>query len=161
MFLIFLMHVKHAMKTLKKTAGQGKKARPRRKKPGGRPPLALARLSAGFPSPAEDYVDRDLDLNEYLVGNPAATFFVRVQGESMKDAGIRNGDVLVVDRSRAVTDNCVVTAVIDGEFTVKRLRKTRGRVFLVPENSDYETREITPASDFHVWGVVTGVVRRL
>ncbi|MDA0859295.1 MAG: translesion error-prone DNA polymerase V autoproteolytic subunit, partial [Verrucomicrobia bacterium] len=85
-------------------------------------PLFSARVQAGFPSPADDHLERSIDLNEELIRNPAATFFVRVKGESMQDAGIASGDILVVDRSLAPTDRKIVVAMIDGEFTVKRFR---------------------------------------
>lgn len=124
-------------------------------------PLALAHVAAGFPSPAEDSVDRPLDLNEYLVDHPAATFFIRARGDSMAGAGILSGDLLVVDRSRTAADGCVVVAVLDGELTVKRLRKRQGQVFLEAENADYAPIAISGESDLRLWGVVTAVARRL
>ena len=123
-------------------------------------PLFLANVQAGFPSPAEDYLDKTLDLNELLIAHPAATFFVRVMGDSMRNAGILSGDVLIVDRSLEAIDNAIVIAIINGEFTVKRLSKKEGHVFLVPENPSYPIVEITPESDFQVWGVVTYVIHK-
>ncbi len=117
-------------------------------------------MQAGFPSPAEDYLDKTLDLNELLIAHPAATFFVRVMGDSMRNAGILSGDVLIVDRSLEAIDNAIVIAIINGEFTVKRLSKKEGHVFLVPENPSYPIVEITPESDFQVWGVVTYVIHK-
>jgi len=133
--------------------------------PGGTPgplqPLVQAYVPAGFPSPADDYIERKLDLNEYLVRHPAATFFVRVTGDSMTGAGIHSGDLLIVDRSLEPADNSVVIAGVEGELTVKRIRKRGGRLFLVPDNSDYEPIEIGEDTDFDIWGVVTCVLHRL
>lgn len=118
-------------------------------------------VSAGFPSPADDFVENTLDLNKYLVKHPAATFFVRADGDSMKGAGIHSGDTLIVDRSLRAADGNVILAVIDGEFTVKRLHHSRNRVFLMPENSRYRPIKIKEEMDFSVWGVVTNVVHQL
>lgn len=123
-------------------------------------PLYLTRISAGFPSPADDYAEGALDLNAYLVNNPAATFMVRVSGESMNGAGIRDGDVLVVDRSREAVPGRIVVAVLDGELTVKRLLLLQGCYVLSPENPEYEPIVVDPEQELHIWGVVTGVVRR-
>lgn len=124
-------------------------------------PLAEAACPAGFPSPADDFLEKRLDLNEHLVKNPASTFFVRVAGDSMTGAGIHDGDLLVVDRSLRPADGNVVIAVLDGELLVKRLLRSGGRVRLTPENPAYETIEIHSGSDFTVWGVVTNVVHGL
>ncbi|MEF2231910.1 MAG: translesion error-prone DNA polymerase V autoproteolytic subunit [Pseudodesulfovibrio sp.] len=124
-------------------------------------PLYLDAVPAGFPSPADDYVETALDLNRYLVANPAATFMVRVCGDSMTGAGIRDGDVLVVDRSRDPVPGRIVVAVLDGELTVKRLCRRRGRIVLMPENDVYEPIEVREGQELTVWGVVTGVVRKL
>ncbi|QLA14851.1 LexA family protein [Desulfolutivibrio sulfoxidireducens] len=123
-------------------------------------PLYLATVSAGFPSPAEDYIDTRLDLNEHLVKHPAATFFVRVHGHSMTDAGIVPGDILVVDRAVEPRNGGIVIAALDGELTVKRLEKSRGRVLLVPENREFAPTEITPERGFEIWGVVTYVIHK-
>jgi DNA polymerase V len=123
-------------------------------------PIFLANVQAGFPSPAEDFLDKTLDLNELLIAHPAATFFVRVAGDSMQNAGISSGDVLIVDRALDALDNAIVIAVINAEFTVKRLIKKEGRVFLAPENPSYPILEVTPESDFQVWGVVTYVIHK-
>lgn len=124
-------------------------------------PTYLARVSAGFPSPADDYIDKKLDLNEYLIRHPAATFFVRVAGDSMIGAGIRSGDLLIVDRALEATDHKIVIAALNGELTVKRIQKKKGKFFLVPENSHFEPIEITPEMNFEVWGVVTYVIHSL
>ena len=122
-------------------------------------PLYLTKVAAGFPSPADDFLDRKIDLNEELIRHPAATFFVRVEGDSMRDAGIFSGDMLIVDRSLEVKDNAVVVAVLDGEFTVKRVRRSDGKLYLVPANASYSPTEVTEERDFTVWGVVTNVIR--
>jgi DNA polymerase V len=123
-------------------------------------PIFLANVQAGFPSPAEDYLDKMLDLNELLIAHPAATFFVRVAGDSMQGAGIFSGDILVVDRSLEPTDNKIIVALVNGEFTVKRLKCKDGRISLVPENPAYPILELTEGSDFQVWGVVTYVIHK-
>jgi len=119
-----------------------------------------AKVQAGFPSPADDHMEKSLDLNEHLVSNPAATFFVRVQGDSMKDAGIRGGDVLVVDRSLTASDNQIVVAMLDGDFTVKRLRRNNGCVFLDAENASFPPIEISENQELVIWGVVTFVIHQ-
>jgi DNA polymerase V len=121
-------------------------------------PLFLESVSAGFPSPADDYMEAKLDLNDLLIKNPAATFFVRVTGDSMVNAGIYSGDILVVDRSLDPKDASIVIAVINGELTVKRLSYNNGRVYLVPENSYYKPILITDEMNFEVWGVVRSVI---
>lgn len=122
--------------------------------------VVLARVSAGFPSPADDFVEKKLDLNELVVSHPVATFFVRVEGESMIDAGIHAGDILVVDRSLEAKHGKIVIAVVDGEFTVKRLLIDDEGVTLVPENSTHKSLKISEESDFQVWGVVTYVIHQ-
>lgn len=124
-------------------------------------PLYLAAVAAGFPSPADDFIDRSLDLNEHLVAHPAATFFVRVHGDSMQGAGIRSGDILVVDRALEPADNKVVVAALDGELTVKRIRAKNGRLFLAPENPAFPPIEVTPEASFEIWGIVTYVIHKL
>jgi len=123
--------------------------------------LFEAVVSAGFPSPAADYEEDKLDLNRYLIKNPAATFFVRVTGYSMMGAGIYSGDLLVVDRSLEPRDKSVVIAVIDGELTVKRIRIGKKKITLEPENENYSVQQITEDTDFQVWGVVTNVIHAL
>jgi DNA polymerase V len=124
-------------------------------------PLFLASVSAGFPSPADDYIENQLDLNRHLIKHPAATFFVKVKGDSMVDAGIYSGDILVVDRSLEVTDKKVVIAVVDGELTVKRIRMIDEKIYLLPENAAFSSTEITESMDFKIWGVVTNVIHAL
>lgn len=122
------------------------------------PPLFLNPVQAGFPSPAEDYLERKLDLNEHLVERPSATFFVRVEGDSMLGAGIHKGDILIVDRSLEPISGRIVIAFLNGEFTVKRLKIDGEKISLLPENPKYPPMEIRPDSDFLVWGVVTYVI---
>jgi len=124
-------------------------------------PLYGARVSAGFPSPADDFVEDSLDLNELLIRHPAATFFVRVQGDSMAEAGIHSGDILIVDRAVEAGDKSIVLAALNGELTVKRIRRRRGKVFLEPENPAYPSIEVTPDMEPHVWGVAIHVIHSL
>lgn len=123
-------------------------------------PFASFSVPAGFPSPADDYIDPKLDLNEYLIQHPAATFLVRVQGDSMIEAGINNGDILVVDRALDPKDGDIAVCVIDGEFTVKRLRIIKDEIFLAPENGKFKPIKITKFQDFRVWGVVTYIIHK-
>jgi DNA polymerase V len=120
-----------------------------------------AAVPAGFPSPAADYEQEKLDLNRHLVSNPAATFFVKVAGDSMIGAGIHHGDLLVVDRSLEPRDKSVVIAVLNGELTVKRIRIKGRKVTLEPENDNYTSQEVTADTAFEVWGIVTSVIHRL
>lgn len=124
-------------------------------------PLYSAQVSAGFPSPADDYIDKKLDLNEHLIRHPAATFFVRVAGDSMVEAGIHSGDLLIVDRALEPADGKVVIAALNGELTVKRIRKKDGKLYLIPENPDFQPIEVIPETNFEVWGVVVYVIHAL
>jgi DNA polymerase V len=117
-------------------------------------------VSAGFPSPAEDYLEGKLDLNRHLVANPAATFYVRVSGNSMTGVGIFSGDLLVVDRSLEPTPGQIVIAVLNGELTVKRLHVEGNRLFLKAENDSYSPIEVTEFQDLCIWGVVTSAIHR-
>ena len=119
------------------------------------PVLYTSTVSCGFPSPAEDYIEVPLDLNEHLISKPAATFFVKAKGDSMIGAGIFDGDLLIVDRSKSAINDSIVLAVLNGEFTLKRLLKSRGRVFLKPENQQYPIVTINEEMDFQIWGVIT------
>lgn len=124
-------------------------------------PFFLSSVKAGFPSPADDFIERRLDLNEYLIKHPEATFFVRVSGDSMIGAGIFPEDILVVDRSLNAKDNSVIIAALDGELTVKRLKYQGSKTYLYPENINYKPIQITKDSSFFVWGVVTNVIHKL
>lgn len=123
-------------------------------------PIAFESVKAGFPTPAEDYSDAKLDLHELLIKHPAATFFVRVSGDSMKDAGILNDDILVVDKSLEVREGKIVVASVDGEFTVKRVKKLKGNLFLAAENPNYSPIKINLDDDFQIFGVVTASIRQ-
>lgn len=123
-------------------------------------PLFTAKVSAGFPSPADDFIDKTLDLNEFLVAHPSATFFVRVAGTSMIDAGIHPGDILIVDRALDPVSGSIVIAVLDGEFLVKRFRKKGEQSFLVADNPAFKPIELTGDMTVEVWGVVTYVIHK-
>ncbi len=123
-------------------------------------PFYESSVPAGFPSPANEYLGDTLDLNDYLVRNRTATFFARVEGDSMIGAGIFAGDVLVVDRSLTAKHGDVVIAALDNEFTVKRL-DTREGVRLMPENPDFEPISLKGEVELVIWGVVTAIVRKL
>lgn len=124
-------------------------------------PLAGACVPAGFPSPADDYVEQRLDLNQHLIPHPAATFFVRVAGESMTGASIHHKDLLIVDRSLEAVPGNVVVAALDGEMVVKRLNRVKNRLVLMPENDEFPFVEIKRGCDFTIWGVVTYVIHPL
>ena len=124
-------------------------------------PFVTSTVPAGFPSPADDYLDNPLDFNELLIENPAATFAVRVGGDSMIGAGIYPDDIAIVNRSRSPVDRCIILALVDGGFTLKRYRSRGGRVWLQAENPAYRDTEITEELSFEVWGVVTNSIRML
>lgn len=124
-------------------------------------PLAGVKVSAGFPSPAADFEDKRLDINEYLIQNPVSTFFFPVEGDSMEGAEIFAGDILVVDKSVRPLHGNIVIAFVDGERLVKRLYKRAGRVALIAENPAYPPLEIREGMDLDVWGVVIGKFKRL
>jgi DNA polymerase V len=122
--------------------------------------LICHRISAGFPSPAADHADDELDLNEYLISNKSSTYMFTVKGDSMSGAGIENGDKVVVDRSLSPAHDDIVVAIVNGEFTIKRLFKRRGKIELHAENPAYAPITFAEGAELQVWGVVTGVVRR-
>ena len=124
-------------------------------------PLAGERVAAGFPSPADDYVEVGIDLNEQLIRHPTSTFFLRVSGESMLGAGIHHGDLLVVDRSLDPRPGRVVVAVLDGEFTLKRLVQHQGRLRLEAANPAYPPLELHRCGDVQIWGVAIHVIHPL
>lgn len=124
-------------------------------------PLFTGKVAAGFPSPADDYVEKNLDLNELLVQKPAATFFVRAQGESMLGAGIHSNDILVVDRSLEVVPGKVVICAINGELTVKRLERVNEQWQLKAENPAFADIVIHDELELVIWGVVTNVIHAL
>ena len=124
-------------------------------------PFYQSNVPAGFPSPAEDFMDLDLNLQEYLVQHPSATFCVRVTGDSMQNAGIFSGDVMVVDRALEPKNNTIVLAVLDGEFTVKRIQKKGDELYLKAENKNFKSIQITEEMNFQVWGVVTHIIHKV
>ena len=124
-------------------------------------PLYGSAVSCGFTSPAEDHVENQLSLDDYLVPNPDATFFVRASGDSMTGAGIHDGDLLIIDRSIEVKSNHIVLAVVDTEFTIKRLIKEGDQIILKPENKKFKNMVITSEQNFMVWGVVVHVIHHL
>ncbi len=117
-------------------------------------------VPAGFPSPADDYLDMDLNLHDYLVQHPSATFCVRAIGDSMVDAGIQNSDVMVIDRALTPKNNDIILAVVNGEFTVKRIKKSEDELYLMPANENYKPMKITEGMNFQVWGVVTFIIHK-
>ncbi|HNV82459.1 MAG TPA: translesion error-prone DNA polymerase V autoproteolytic subunit [Tenuifilaceae bacterium] len=124
-------------------------------------PLVDAFISAGFPSPADDYIEGKLDLNRQLIKNPSSTFFARVRGTSMTDVGINDGDILIIDKSLEAKHNSVLVCFIDGEFTVKKVQKIKGELFLIPQSKDFAPIKVSRESDFRLWGVVTYCIHKL
>jgi DNA polymerase V len=124
-------------------------------------PLMATSAACGFPSPADDYLDRPLDFNELLIRNPAATFAVRLVSDSMTGAGLFPGDIAIVDRSVEPVPGCIVLALLDGEFTVKRYRRRGNVITLLPENPAFAPIDITEDRAFEIWGVITRSIRML
>jgi DNA polymerase V len=124
-------------------------------------PLAVCRVEAGFPSPADDYMEGSLDLNKHVIKHPSATYFVRASGDSMTGAGIFDGDLLIVDRSLEPVHGKIAIVEVDGQLTVKRLYKLNGRTLLQPENESYPPIELQEGNEVVVWGVVTHVLHNL
>ena len=124
-------------------------------------PLYASRTAAGFGVPGDDSIDDSLNIHDFLVKNPSATFFVRVSGDSMEGAKIFDGDVLVVDRSQTPKQNSIVIAAVNGEMVVKRLQKRGDSTFLVSENEDYQPVELAESDDCFIWGVVVGSARMI
>jgi DNA polymerase V len=124
-------------------------------------PLFGCKISAGFASPADDHLEKNIDINELLIKKPAATFMLRVEGDSMIGAGIHNDDLLIVDRSITPSNGSIVIAVVDGGLTVKRLHKIGGKVRLMPENPQYSAIEILEGDELVIWGCVRHVVHNV
>lgn len=118
-------------------------------------------VSAGFPSPAADFMETNIDLNKELSNNPLATFYIKVKGNSMIDAGINDKDVLVVDRSLEPQNNKIAICFIDGEFTVKRIKLEKDCLYLMPENPNYEHIKVTEENQLIIWGIVTYVIKNI
>jgi DNA polymerase V len=125
------------------------------------PPMAQDGIHAGFPSPATDYMTQAIDLNKELVKHPAATFYGRVVGDSMIDAGVDEGDILVIDKALDAKDGNMAVCFVDGEFTLKYLRLKDGHITLCPANPKYPEIEITEGVDFKMWGVVTYIIKKV
>ena len=123
-------------------------------------PLAGSPVSAGFPSPAEDYIEMALDLNKELIKHPEATFYARVKGHSVIDAGIEDGDLLVIDKALDQKDGDIAVCFIDGEFTLKRLAVNEDGVYLMPANAEFKPIRITEENDFLVWGMLAYIVHK-
>lgn len=124
-------------------------------------PLSASRVSAGFPSPADDQIEEHIDLNELLITNKPATYMIRVSGDSMRGAGILEGDILIVDASKKPRSGQIVVASVDGDFLVKRLILEKSKTILKAENPSFVSLEIKPDNEFSIFGVVTGVVRQM
>ena len=116
-------------------------------------------ISAGFPSPADDFIELSIDLNKQLIKNKDTTFFAKVKGHSMKNAGIFDGDLLIIDKSLEPQNNKIAICQIDGEFTVKRIKIEKGVVWLIAENEEYAPIKVTPENDFIIWGIVTNSIK--
>lgn len=124
-------------------------------------PFADEGIQAGFPSPAQDYINESIDLNREIVHHPAATFYGRVRGDSMIGENITEGDILVIDRSIEPSDGDLAVCCLDGDFTLKRIRLEKNRVWLVPANEQYDPILVTPDRRMEVWGVVTYTIKRV
>jgi DNA polymerase V len=123
--------------------------------------LAQTGVSAGFPSPADDFKELRISIDQEVVKNEEATFYARVDGQSMQGAGLDDGDLLVIDRSKEPEDNAIAVCFIDGEFTVKRLKVEAEYIFLMPENPNYKPIKVTEDNQLIIWGVVTYVVKKV
>ena len=123
--------------------------------------LAQTGVSAGFPSPADDFKELRISIDQEVVKNEEATFYARVDGQSMQGAGLDDGDLLVIDRSKEPEDNTIAVCFIDGEFTVKRLKVEAEYIFIMPENPNYKPIKVTEDNQLIIWGVVTYVVKKV
>ena len=123
-------------------------------------PLAGTAVSAGWPSPAEEYIEIALDLNKELIKHPAATFYARVKGSSMIDAGIADGDLLIIDKALEPKDGDIAVCFIDGEFTLKRLALKEDGIYLMPANAEFKPIKITEENDFLVWGMLAYIIHK-
>ncbi len=123
-------------------------------------PYAEEGIKAGFPSPAQDYMDIAIDLNKELIKHPSSTFYGRVKGDSMRDEGIEDGDVLVIDKSLEFQNDDLAVCFVDGEFNVKRVRVEDNKAYLISANPDYPIIEVTPDNEFQIWGIVTYTIKK-
>ena len=122
-------------------------------------PIIESGISAGFPSPADDFLDASIDLNKAFIKHPATTFCGRVKGNSMKDLGIHNGDLMIIDKSLEPKNGAVAVCYIDGEFTVKKIKIESDCCWLIPANENYSPIKVTPDNEFIIWGIVTHVIK--
>jgi len=122
-------------------------------------PVIEGGIAAGFPSPADDFLDTTIDLNNYLIKNKPATFYARVKGHSMRDVGIDNGDLMIIDRSIEPADGKIAVCYIDGEFTVKRIKISEDRCWLMPANEEFQPIEVLPDNQLIIWGIVLHVIK--
>ncbi len=123
-------------------------------------PFIDSGIKAGFPSPAEDFTEISIDLNLELIKNPSSTFFARVSGNSMKDLGILDGDLIIVDKSMEPVSGKIAVCFIDGEFTLKQIEIKKNYCLLIPANKEYKPIKVTPDNDFIIWGIVTFVIKK-
>lgn len=123
-------------------------------------PIADEGIKAGFPSPAQDFMDLAIDLNKELVKHPASTFYGRIKGDSMIDAGIFDGDILIIDKSLDPKDGDMAVCYIDGEFTIKHIKIEKSLVYLIPANDHYKPITVTPQNEFQIWGIVTYSIKK-
>lgn len=122
-------------------------------------PLVPGGINAGFPSPAMDFMDLSIDMNKHLIKHPSATFYGRVKGESMRDVGINDGDLLVIDKSIEASDGKIAICYLDGEFTIKRIKMEKDCCWLMPANEQFQPIKVTADNDFLIWGIVTHVIK--
>ena len=122
-------------------------------------PIIEGGISAGFPSPAEDFLDLSIDLNKELIKNPSSTFYARVKGQSMQDMGIDSGDLVIIDKSLEPENGKIAVCFIDGEFTMKRIKIEKDCCWLVPANKKYKSIKVTEDNDFLIWGMVVHVIK--
>lgn len=124
-------------------------------------PYSSSGIAAGFPSPAENYLEQPLDLNKLVIRNPSSTFFANVKGLSMVDDGINDGDLLVIDKSIHPYNGCIAVCFVDGEFTLKRFKKENNHAWLIPANKEFKPIRVDDRNDFMIWGVVTYVIKKM
>src|SRR5690606_35591837 len=122
-------------------------------------PFVVNGISAGFPSPADDFLDINIDLNKHLIKHPSTTFYGKVKGNSMIDAGIHDGDLLIIDKSLEPKNNKIAVCFLDGEFTVKRIKIEKDIVWLIAENKNYKPIKVTKDNEFLIWGIVINVIK--
>lgn len=122
-------------------------------------PVVSTAISAGFPSPALDFIDLSIDMNKHLIKRPSSTFYGRVKGQSMKDVGITDGDLLVIDKSITPKNDQIAVCYVDGEFTIKKIKFEQDVCWLIPANDAYQPIRVTSQNDFLIWGIVTHVIK--